>query len=161
MNIKRLFVCEEPHNNWYEYIYSYHNKNSPHNSQHMFDIYSLTHILASCVITYIFRKLQYDNKQYNIIVSVLLLKIIFEIYENTPKQISRYNRVEVNSAGGSSYYGDSIINVAGDMISSIIGIYIGYQPDYVVFSAILLLYVIITFRLGMNVWYDFFYFMFN
>lgn len=159
MKIKRLFKCDEPHKYWFEQIFTFHYPNSPHNSQHMFDVYSLTHVFATCAMTFIVRKL-FGNR-HDIPLAIFLLKIIFEIYENSPKQVDKYHRVEVDSSGKSSYYGDSTINIIGDMISSGIGIYLGYQSDSNVLLTLFCLFFVITARVGWQVWQDFFYFLFN
>lgn len=43
-----MIICDQEHKNWYEHIYAPYSINSPHNSKHMFDIYSLTHIFFFC-----------------------------------------------------------------------------------------------------------------
>lgn len=158
--IKRQFKCKEKHKYWYEYLFHFHKHNSPHNSQHMFDVYSLTHLFHSMLLTLIFVFM--FGKRHDIPTAVLLFKLIFEIYENTETQIKKYHRIEINSMGESSYYGDSVINIIGDMIMGIIGVYIAFNYNITnVIKILFMLFITITTFIGTSYWTDFMYFLIN
>jgi hypothetical protein len=159
----KLFCDHISHNNnynkWYEQIYSPYYINSPHNSKHLFDIYTLTHIFWAIIMT-VFLKLFIKNNL-AIFIFVLVIKILFEIHENRPSQIIKYNRIEKDSSGNTTYRGDTLINSIGDIIGGIIGIYIGlYITNYVVILSILsILFLVITNTVGISYWSEFFGFI--
>src|SRR5215210_7514290 len=103
-----MFFCDQDHKNWYEQIYWPYYPDSSHNSKHFFDIYSLTHLYCYLLLGTIFKNLF----GYNIFVIYFLIisGIIFKIYKNRPEQLIKYNRIEINSKGDSSYRGDTIQN---------------------------------------------------
>jgi hypothetical protein len=105
-------------------------------------------------------KKMFDKKP---VIAILLtiFTTAFEIYENLPKQIVKYHRIEVDSTGESSYRGDSTINIAGDIIFNMMGIYIGYKVDNLTHAILILLIksVIITKTIGFNYWTESFSFM--
>lgn len=42
--IKHIHICDQPHDHWYEQLFTRYYPYSPHNSKHLIDGYSLTHI---------------------------------------------------------------------------------------------------------------------
>lgn len=114
--------CDQHHDFWWEHLYNTYYENSPHNSKHLFDVYSLTHIFWCLLIVY-FLKLILPIKV--AIISVFLITTLFEVHENTYDQIIKYQRIEINSNGQTSYRGDTLLNVLGDIISNVFGIYLG------------------------------------
>ena len=96
---------------------------SAHNSQHVFDPYTFTHILHGVlffwIASLIFGKLPLAWR--------LLLAISFEcaweIVENTTAVIQRYRETTVSL----NYFGDSIINSLGDILSFSFGFWLAYK----------------------------------
>lgn len=162
MNIKRLHYCDQPHNNWYEYIYSKHELGSPHESKHMFDIYSLTHTFWSLVLVLVLKYILGSDKNLKVGIISILITTFFEIYENLPNQIVKYNRIEIDSDGKSNYRGDSSINIIGDIIFNLIGIYFGlYFGKNMNFIILLLLFLTITKVTGFSYWTNFIEYLFK
>jgi len=94
--------------------------NSPHNSQHVFDAYSLSHMLHGLLFYgffWLFRKRM--SFQWRLIAATAV-EIGWELLENSPIIINRY-RTATMSLG---YEGDSIINSFGDILSYLIGFWI-------------------------------------
>jgi VanZ family protein len=154
-------ICDQQHSSVIEHIYSpFKNQDSPHNSKHLFDIYSLTHIfwcMALSLMSFTFLRL--SSKQ--IWVITVILSIMFEIHENSPPQIEKYIRIEVNSQGRSSYRGDTYINLIGDIISNMIGVYLALNLS--IHSVIMILFglfIRITQVLGVKYWTEMFQFVF-
>jgi len=158
-NIKRLHICDQPHKHWYEYLYNSHYSGSPHNSKHMFDIYSLTHLFWPLLLMWIAKKIFPYNGWIPII--LIILTTVFEIHENMKSQIVKYNRIEINESGKSSYRGDSTVNIIGDIIFNILGIYIGYKltSDLAIFLILFVTFIIVTGIVGISYWIEFFDFM--
>lgn len=103
------------------------------------------------------------SSEKNIIVIIFLILggIIFEWHENSPEQIIKYGRIETNSYGKSSYRGDSKLNIFGDIMSNILGLYIAYNySNNFVVVILIILFILITWVLGFSYWTDFFKFMF-
>lgn len=154
---KYLFICDQPHEHWYQQIYNDYYPESPHNSKHLFDIYTLTHIFWSALITLILKKFMSTN--YAVILT-FLVTAAFEIFENLDAQIIKYRRIEVDSTGKSSYRGDSFINSIGDIIGNMIGIYIGITlSNQNTLIILLILFLVITNIVGFSYWTDFFQFL--
>ena len=49
----------------------------------------------------------------------------FEYIENTLEGIQRYRRFEIDKSGKTSYRGDTYLNIIGDTIANLLGLYIG------------------------------------
>lgn len=91
---------------------------SRHNSQHLADPYTITHVLHGIVL-------------YGILWAVLgsrfgpavrlaagvAVEAIWEIAENTDTMIERYREVTISL----DYYGDSIVNSLGDIVAFVLG----------------------------------------
>lgn len=152
-------ICDQQHSSIIEHIYSpFKNQDSPHNSKHLFDIYSLTHIFWCMALAFTFLG-RLSPKQIWII--ALVLSIMFEIYENSPTQIEKYRRIETNSQGSSSYRGDTVINLIGDIITNMIGVYLALNlPIYSVIMILVGLFIRITQVLGVKYWTETFQFIF-
>lgn len=151
-----LYVCDQPHSHWWEQLYYPYQPNSPHNSKHLFDIYSLTHIfwpllITLCINTWI------SPKYRSCSITILVLSVIaFEIHENQHQQIRRYQRIETDSMGHSSYRGDTLINSIGDIICNLLGIYLGlYMHRHTNIYILFALFIIITNTLSITYWTDF------
>jgi len=120
----------------------------------MFDIYSITHVFWPALMTSILVNI--FGKNIYIPICAMIISIYFEIYENSPKQIVKYRRIEIDSAGNTTYRGDTLLNIIGDILFNIIGIYIGYTATNTVTAIILLiLFIIVTSVTGITYWTDF------
>lgn len=105
-----------------------------HNSQHLFDPYSLTHVLhgfAFCWLLMISMPRLSAPLQLSI---AMLMEAVWEVIENTQFVIQRYR--EATAALG--YQGDSIANSLGDILTCVIGFVIaqrlGFRRTALVFA---------------------------
>ena len=91
--------------------------NSEHNSQFLFDPYTLTHVthgvLLYALVTLMFGRLPLASR----LLIAIGLECGWEVFENTSFTIERY-RAETISL---NYYGDSIANSLCDVLASIAG----------------------------------------
>ena len=117
---------------------------SAHNSQHLFDPYSFTHILhgfAFCwLLALCIPRLSVTWR----LALATLLEAAWEVFENTEFVIQRY-REETAALG---YNGDSVFNSFGDILLCIVGFMIaprlGFKRSVLVFVAtelVLLLWI--------------------
>ncbi len=94
-----------------------------HNSQHLFDPYSFTHILHGVLyfwlISLIFRKIPLVWQ----FALAILVESAWEILENTNTVVEHYRTATL----ALNYYGDSIFNSFGDVISVAVGFWIAYK----------------------------------
>lgn len=89
-----------------------------HNSQHLFDPYSLTHFLHGFVFCgFLYWWVPRSTRDWRFIVA-LVAEALWEIFENSPFIIDRYR--EATLAQG--YEGDSILNSLGDVLSCATGV---------------------------------------
>jgi hypothetical protein len=98
---------------WHGLVYS------SGNSQHLFDWYSFSHILHGILI-YFFINLFDKNKRLSVgqkFLLAVLLECSWEILENSNFIINRYRSATISF----DYFGDSIINSIGDVISMSVG----------------------------------------
>jgi len=88
------------------------------NSQNLFDIYSWSHITHGILFYHFLHYLNYPINK--IIFLSILFEILWEYIENTDYIIDKYrsNKKFMN------YRGDSYLNIFGDILFTIIGIYI-------------------------------------
>jgi hypothetical protein len=95
--------------------------NSEHNSQFLFDPYTLTHIihgvLLYAVVTLAFRQSSLASR----LLIATALECGWEVLENTSFIIDRY-RAETISL---NYYGDSVLNSLCDIVAAIAGFVMG------------------------------------
>lgn len=160
-DVKRLHICNQPHNAWCEYIYNSYYPNSPHNSKHLFDIYTSSHLFWPMFMMFTGKKIFKNDYWHVIAIIIAVIVSVFEIHENLPKQIRKYHRIEVNSMGKSVYRGDSTINILGDLIVNFIGIYLGYvlSDVHIIFS-LFCVFIIMTNVVGLSYWTDFLNYLF-
>ena len=94
-----------------------------HNSQHLFDPYSFTHILHGILyfwlISLIFRKMRLMWQLF----LTILIGCAWEVLENSNAVVEHYRTATL----ALNYYGDSIFNSFGDVISAAIGFWIAYK----------------------------------
>jgi hypothetical protein len=93
---------------------------SSHNSQHLFDPYSFTHVLHGVVfcgiVWWIFPRVRLVWKLW----IVTCIEAAWEIFENTQFVIQRYREATI----GLGYEGDSIANSLGDVACCAFGFYL-------------------------------------
>lgn len=89
---------------------------STHTSQHIFDPYSFSHLQHGLVFYWLFK---FANKNPRL-EWALLLEAAWEILENTPFIIERYRSM----TSSLNYFGDSVLNSFGDLLSCGIGFYL-------------------------------------
>jgi len=96
---------------------------SRHNSQHLIDPYSFTHILHGILefwlIGLVFRKLPVAWR----FVLAIFIESSWEVVENTSYVINHYREATISL----DYYGDSIANSLSDIVCCGIGFFIAYK----------------------------------
>ena len=96
---------------------------STHNSQHLIDPYSFTHVLHGILefwlLGLIFRKVPLV---WRLLIAVMI-EGAWEIAENSSYVINRYREVTISL----DYFGDSIINSISDILCCATGFLIGYK----------------------------------
>lgn len=109
---------------------------SPENSQMLIDPYSLSHVLHGFIFFFVlfpFRKMLPLRWA---AVLAIATEIGWEILENTPFVIDRYREATASL----NYYGDSILNSFGDLLSMLVGFYLAARLSW---KIILPLFVLI------------------
>lgn len=117
---------------------------SSHNSQHLFDPYSFTHVLHGFAFCWLLTlALPRISASWRLALATLL-EAAWEVVENTEFVIQRY-REETAALG---YNGDSVFNSFGDILTCIAGYLIaqrlGFKRSVIVFMAtevVLLLWI--------------------
>ena len=96
---------------------------SAHNSQHVIDPYTFTHILHGIlffwITSLIFKKMPLAWR----LLIALSVESAWEVVENTDAIINRYREATISL----DYFGDSIINSIGDIISFGFGFWVAYK----------------------------------
>lgn len=97
--------------------------NSPHNSQHVIDAYSFTHILHGILefwlIGLVFRRVPLAWR----FLIAIFIEASWEVVENTEYVINRYREATISL----DYFGDSIINSLADIACCALGFTIAYK----------------------------------
>lgn len=127
---------------------------SSENSQHIFDWYSFTHVLHG-LGWYLLLWLADRKKKLSFTTKLLLavgLEAGWEILENSNMIINRYRTATISL----DYFGDSIVNSIGDVISMAVGFLFAYRfrgwHSIVLFIAIeLMLTYVIRDNLTINI----------
>lgn len=109
---------------------------SSHNSQHLLDPYSFSHLLHGIIFFWclllLLPRVQFGWR----LLIALAIEAGWEVLENSPLIIERY-RAATASQG---YSGDSIVNSAGDVLSCALGFvlasYIGWKWSIALFVAV-------------------------
>jgi hypothetical protein len=86
-------------------------------SQHLFDPYSLTHVLHGAIFFWLLRPFASRAGLPWRLIGALLLEAGWELLENSPWVIERYRQ----DTASLDYTGDSIVNSFGDLVSTILG----------------------------------------
>lgn len=118
---------------------------SSHNSQHFIDPYSFTHVLHGvifCGLLYLLpRRVSVPSR----FLTAVILEAGWEILENSPTIIERYRAATISK----DYFGDSIINSAGDLIACIVGYLLARQLGFrrsIVFFLLMEVCLLLTIR---------------
>lgn len=94
-----------------------------HNSQHLFDPYSFTHILHGILyfwlISLVFRKMPLVWQFF----LAIFVESAWEVLENTNAVVEHYRTATL----ALNYFGDSVFNSFGDVLSSAVGFWIAYK----------------------------------
>lgn len=94
-----------------------------HNSQHLFDPYSLTHILHGVLyfwlISLVFCKMPLVWQFF----LATFVESAWEVLENTNAVVEHYRTATL----ALNYFGDSVFNSVGDVLSSAVGFWIAYK----------------------------------
>lgn len=96
------------------------NVNSMHNSQHLLDAYSLSHMLHGVLFFGLFWLFRNRMPLGWRLIAALAIEVVWEMMENSPIIINRYRAATVSLG----YSGDSIVNSIGDIISFAGGFYV-------------------------------------
>ncbi len=108
---------------------------SPHNSQHLFDPYAFTHLLHGFAFCWLLTLILPRISSMWQLATGTLLEAVWEVFENTEFVIRRYR--EATAALG--YFGDTIANSLGDILTCIAGFVIaqrlGVRRSVMVFAA--------------------------
>lgn len=90
---------------------------SPHNSQHLFDAYTFSHVLHGVVFYGALRLLLGARWPAGRVVGAAAIEAAWEVLENTPWIIDRYRAVTVSL----DYTGDTVVNSIADIASCVVG----------------------------------------
>ena len=117
-NMGRFLICKCDYVSLW-----YNNANGPGNSQHLFDWYSLSHIIHGiiffAILSLLFKKMSLRTK----LILAIIIECAWEGLENSPIIINRYRTATFSL----DYYGDSIINSIFDVISMVIGFFLAFK----------------------------------
>lgn len=113
---------------------------SSHNSQHLFDWYTPSHILHGVLfywlLNFFFKDLSLSSK----LLAAVFLEGGWEILENSPFIINRYRTATM----AYDYYGDSILNSCADIFSCLAGFLFARRYGLVASIAMFLIFEIFT-----------------
>ena len=108
-------------------------------SQQIMDIYSFSHITHGILFYFLIKYLNLFHGATKGLGVTIILETLWEIFENTPFIINKYRQKKAYK----NYKGDSIVNMIGDIIFTIVGYYFAYKSPklsiiYLVVSEIIL-----------------------
>jgi hypothetical protein len=118
---------------------------SLHNSQHLVDPYFFTHVLHGVVLCGLLYWLPRRVSEPNRFLTAVILEAGWEILENSPTIIERYRAATISK----DYFGDSIMNSAGDLIACIVGYLLARRLGFrnsIVFFLLTELILLLTIR---------------
>ena len=98
---------------------------SEYTSQVMFDPYSISHVLHGMIFYYLFGWLGSFDCDTNLMLS-FAMECLWEILENSPIIINRYR----SNTMSLDYYGDSILNITGDLVAMIFGWIVAFSMPW-------------------------------
>jgi len=95
-----------------------------HNSQHFFDPYTFTHVLHGFMFFWVARLIFKRRIGFAwMLFAAVLAESVWEVVENSAFIIDKYR---ANTAS-LDYFGDSISNSIGDVVSCIVGFWVAYK----------------------------------
>lgn len=149
-------ACDQPHTYLWEYLWSPTEPLSPHNSKHLFDFYTFTHVFWLLLGTVVAKRVFSTQNLKFIVILLVVVSILFEVVENQKSSIMKYRRIEIDSRGKTSYRGDSVLNILGDIVGNVIGVWLGLMlPFQSSIYALITLFSIITMTIGRDYWLEF------
>jgi hypothetical protein len=101
-------------------------------SQHLFDPYTLTHVLHGIIFFWLLRPFASRVGLPWRLVAALILEVGWELLENSPWVIDRYRQ----DTASLEYTGDSVINSLGDAVATIVGFAIASRLSWKVALAV-------------------------
>ncbi len=107
-----------------------------HNSQHVFDWYSFSHLLHGVILFLVLRWAAPGlGVSWKLLIAVVV-ETAWEVVENSPMVIERYR----TATAAIGYEGDSIVNAVGDILFMVAGFFlaraIGWKASVVLFVVI-------------------------
>jgi Protein of unknown function (DUF2585) len=90
---------------------------SAHNSQHLFDPYSFTHVLHGVLLCGLLSRFARRLSPAWRFCLAVALEAVWEVIENSDPVIGRYR----TATGALGYYGDTVANSLGDILSCVVG----------------------------------------
>ncbi len=99
---------------------------SRHNSQHLFDPYSLTHILHGMAYYGILALIASRLPRAWRFWLAITIESLWEVIENSSYVIDRYRAVTISL----DYMGNSVANSIGDIICCVLGFFLAYQLGF-------------------------------
>ena len=123
-----------------------------HNSQHVFDWYSFSHVLHGVIFFWALRPMRRRLSLAWRLALAVLVEAGWEVLENSPVVIDRYR----TATAALGYTGDSVVNSVGDLLFCVAGFFlaraIGWRWSIAVFVALeLLMLAFIRDNLTLNV----------
>jgi len=120
---------------WHGVVYS------AENSQHLTDWYTFSHIIHGVgfyfLLWLVARRVPVGVR----FVAAVLLEATWEVLENTPFVINRYRAATI----ALDYYGDSVINSMSDIVSMMIGFWLGRRsPVWATLVLVVVLEVVVA-----------------
>lgn len=96
---------------------------SSHNSQHLIDPYTFSHVLHGIILCGLLYWLPTSVSEGTRFVAAIVLEIGWEILENSPLIIERYRTATISK----DYFGDSVANSVGDILACAAGYVIAWR----------------------------------
>ena len=96
---------------------------STHTSQHLFDPYTLTHVLHGVMFFWLVNLLFRRMKLVWQFFIAMTIEAVWEVAENTNAVIELYRQ----NTASLDYFGDSIFNSVGDVLACAAGFFIAYK----------------------------------
>jgi hypothetical protein len=95
-------------------------------SQHVFDPYSLTHVLHGVTFFWLLQPLATRIGLQWRLIGALILEVGWELLENSPWVIERYRQ----QTASLDYTGDSVVNSFGDLVATVVGFAIASRVSW-------------------------------
>ena len=96
---------------------------SSHNSQHLVDPYTFTHVLHGVVLCGLLYWLPRAVPEWIRYLTAIVLEAGWEILENSPTIIERYRAATISK----DYFGDSVANSIADILACAVGYWLAYR----------------------------------